>query len=199
MKQKTPAYVLEYAVYGYSNRTIDLQVNTSNGHFITLDGKNGEVKDFTGSLDKVKDLNFSDIEKEILQMKQVDEKEWERFREQSSWLWREKSNDQSNLHFTHSFGYTEGEAHFSYSESIDYLKFRPSSTKNDTREAAYKAVEKANGNEKIYAKRAKLTHVIDNNDTIREAWLVVIQPVGKAEHRLYLVDVETQKVDAIYE
>ena len=50
----------------------------------------------------------------------------------------------------------------------------------------------------IYAKREKLTEVINDEGEIRKAWLVVIQPFGTAEHKLYLVDVETNEVNALY-
>lgn len=199
LKQKTPAYVLDGAEYGYSNRTIDLDITTSNDHFITIDGKTGEVKRFTGYLKDYKKLDFSKIESDFLKMKNIDVEKFERTREQNFWMWREKSNNESTLEFTHQFGYTKGEALFSYSENIDYLKKDIKKIKNSTREEAYNAVKKAIGNEKIYAMRAKLTQVIDKNDTIRDAWLIVVQPFGKAEHLLYLVDIDTQKVDVIYE
>ncbi|WP_332634939.1 hypothetical protein [Halalkalibacter flavus] len=196
--EEMPEYVVDNVTYGYSNRTIDINISTINHHSIQLDGRTGEVLYFGGDLADYTTIDFNELEYKVLAWKKVQIDDWKRERISNFWEWREQEQEGTKLVFVHQFGYTEGEPLFTYSKNIDYFNQPNTSVKVASSQEAYDAV--ANSIDFTpYASRARLTHVIDENDQIRVAWLLVIQPYKKAEHRLYLVDIETKEWVSLYE
>lgn len=196
--QKRPEYVIDDVQYGYSNRTIEIYIITSNNHRFTLDGRTGEILYFSGSLDSQGQVNFEEIEAKILAQKKVKTEEWKRERHANIWEWREKDPGEMKLNYVHQFGYTKGQRLFMYDKGFDYYSEKDTNIKNASSREAYEAVAKEL-EYTPYASRAKLTEVIDENDQIRLAWLIVIQPYKTSEHRLYLVDIETKEWVSLYE
>ncbi|TKC19496.1 hypothetical protein [Robertmurraya kyonggiensis] len=196
--QKRPEYVIDDVQYGYSNRTIEIYIITNNNHLITIDGRTGEILYFSGSLESQGQGNFEEIEAKILAQKKVKTKEWQRERHSNFWEWREKDPDEMKLTYVHQFGYTEGQPLFMYDKGFDYYREKDNNIKNASSREAYEAVAQEL-EYTPYASRAKLTEVVDENDKIHLAWLIVIQPYKTSEHRLYLVDVETKEWVSLYE
>lgn len=196
--QKRPEYVIDDVQYGYSNRTIEIYIITSNNHHITLDGRTGEILYFKGILDSQGQVNFEEIEAKILAQRKVKTEEWQRERHSNIWEWREKDPGEMKLNYVHQFGYTKGQRLFMYDKVFDYYSEKDTNIKNASSREAYEAVAKEL-EYTPYASRAKLTEVIDENDQIRLAWLIVIQPYKTSEHRLYLVDIDTKEWVSLYE
>lgn len=198
LEQEVPAYVVDDVQYGYSNRTIEIQISTSNDQMISLDGHTGEILYFSGDLANYKQIDFEELVTKILKSKDIKPENWKRERIYSSWEWREKKPDDTKLSYVHDFGYTQGEPNFSYDKEIDYYRKVDRNVKISSSREAYEAVAKEL-EYTPYASRAKLTEVIDENDQIRLAWLIVIQPYKTSEHRLYLVDIDTKEWVSLYE
>lgn len=196
--QELPAYAIDGLQYGYSNREIEISISTSTDDFLFLDGHTGEVLYFSGELANSKEINFDELVRKVFRSKNINPLNWERKRIYSSWEWREKEPKDMELSYVHDFGYTEGEAYFSYEKSIDIYRKIGHNVKVESSREAYETVAKEL-NYTPYASRAKLTEVIDENDKIRLAWLIVIQPYKQSEHRLYLVDIETKEWVSLYE
>ncbi|RXI96491.1 hypothetical protein DS745_22540 [Anaerobacillus alkaliphilus] len=196
LDQEMPAYVLDNAWYGYSNRTIDLYIETAINHSFHLDGRTGEILYFAGDLNE--NTDFEELEKRILSKLELHPEKWERHRYSNFWDWREVGADPSKRSFYHQFGYTKGEPLFMYSKLINYYSRPSTDVKVASSNEAYEIVNPT-FDFIPYASRSKLAHVIDEDGMIREAWLLVIQPFGKANHRLYLVDLETKEVLSLYE
>jgi hypothetical protein len=198
--EEMPRYVVDNVSYGYSNRTIDINITTLNQHNIQLDGRTGEILYFGGELANYQKNDFQELENKVLTSKKVQIENWERERISNFWEWREKYSNQEELKlaYVHQFGYTKGEPLFTYSKIIDYYNQPMTKVTVASRKEAYEVV--ANSIDFTpYASRARLTHVIDENDEIRVAWLLVVQPYKKAGHRLYLVDIETKEWVSLYE
>ncbi|MFJ7977451.1 hypothetical protein ACIQZI_17425 [Peribacillus sp. NPDC096379] len=195
--QVTPEYALLEAQYDYGTGPIELKYFTKTGDAFTVSGKTAEVLRFSGNLSNR--VPFETLENTIISEKEADLSQWKRTRAQDSWYWSEESLEDSQVSYRYTFEYKEGVPAFSYSKNMNYRIPSDSGIKAIDREEAFKAVAKKVGKTSVYAKRAKLTQVINDEGEIRKAWLVVIQPFGTAEHKLYLVDVETNKVDALYE
>ncbi|WP_449619895.1 hypothetical protein [Robertmurraya sp. Marseille-Q9965] len=198
LEQDVPEYVVDDVQYGYSNRTIEIQISTSNDQMISLDGRTGEILYFSGDLANYKQIDFEELVTKILKSKDIKPENWKRERIYSSWEWREKKPDDTKLSYVHDFGYTQGEPNFSYDKEIDYYRKVDRNVKISSSREAYEAVAKEL-EYTPYASRAKLTEVIDENDQIRLAWLIVIQPYKTSEHRLYLVDIDTKEWVSLYE
>ncbi len=196
LDQDMPAYVLDNAWYGYSNRTIDLYIETAKNHSFQIDGRTGEIRYFSGDFQK--DTDFEKLENKIVAKLGLQPDKWERHRYSNFWEWREVGADPSKRSFNHLFGYTNGEPLFSYSKGINYYHRPSTNVKVASSKDAYEIV-KPMLDFTPYASRAKLAHVIDEDGMIREAWLLVIQPFGEANHKLYLVDIETKGVASLYE
>lgn len=198
--QELPEYIVDHVRYGYSNRTIDIYITTSNQHQFYLDGRTGEILYFGGELAPHEIVSYKALEHSILASKNIRLDKWNRERNEGFWEWRIKDSEheEQKLSFVHRFGYTEGEPLFTYEKGIDYYSRPNTSVSVASRKDAYEVVK-----ERIdytpYASRAKLTEVIDEDNHIRLAWLIVIQPYKKGEHRLYLVDLETKEVTTLYE
>ncbi|MFC0470698.1 hypothetical protein ACFFHM_09375 [Halalkalibacter kiskunsagensis] len=198
--EEMPRYVIDNVTYGYSNRTIDINITTLNQQNIQLDGRTGEILYFGGELVNYEKKDFHELENKVLANKKVQIEDWERDRFSNFWEWRERDIDQEEmkLAYVHQFGYTKGEPLFTYSKNLDYYNQPKTKVTVASRKEAYEVVANAI-DFTPYASRARLTHVIDENDDIRVAWLLVIQPYKKAEHRLYLVDIETKEWVSLYE
>lgn len=197
LEQDPPPFVINDVLYGYSNRTIDINIRTKTDH-ITIDARTGELLNFSGQLENYKTLKYGNFEVNKIQEEGIMVSEWKRARHDSSWFWTQSKTVKGTIPYSYYFSYTDGEPYFSYGKFIDYNRLPKSTTKNKSRESAYKAVINDGFNERIYAKRAKLTHVFDEGK-LKEAWLIVVQPFGSSEHQLYLVDAETNEVTNLYE
>ncbi|OIJ20778.1 hypothetical protein BKP45_08240 [Anaerobacillus alkalidiazotrophicus] len=198
--EEVPGYVVENVTYGYSNRTIEINITTVNQHTIHLDGRSGEILYFSGELANYETIHLQELENQVLTSKNIQIDNWEREGISNFWKWREKdrSPEEKKLSFVHEFSYSNDEPLFTYSKNVDYRHQPSTKVTVATNKEAYKAV--ASSIDFIpYASRARLTHVIDENDEMRLAWLLVIQPYKKAEHRLYLVDIETKEWVSLYE
>jgi hypothetical protein len=198
--EKVPEYVVDNVSYGYSNRTIEINITTLNQHNIHLDGRTGEILYFGGELANYEKKNFQELENKVLASKKVQINDWKRDRISNFWEWRKRDTDHEamKLSFVHQFGFTKGEPLFTYSKNLDYFNRPNTNVKVASSKEAYEVIAKSI-DYTPYASRARLTHVIDENDDIRVAWLLVIQPYKKAEHCLYLVDIETKEWVSLYE
>jgi hypothetical protein len=191
-----PSFSIKGIQHGYSNRRVELFIETKSQDQLIVNGFTGEVISFSTELDREEEL--AKMEDKILKLKGINDKKWDRTRIDSSWVWSEKEPDHTTLPYQHSFGYYKGSTFFRYHKRIDYLHHSRSNTNNAaSREALHAVLNQLSY--PPYATRTKFTNVVDQNDQIRKAWLVVVQPFGSTEHKLYLVDLETKKVDALYE
>ncbi|KHF39245.1 hypothetical protein [Halalkalibacter okhensis] len=198
--EEVPTYVVDNVWYGYSNKTIDINLSTLNDHSIHIDGRSGEILYFGGELTNDEKIDFQELETNILNSKNVQIEDWERTRSSNFWEWRKSATnpEEMKLSYVHQFGYTKGDPLFTYSKNIDYYNQPQTKVTVASSKEAYEVV--ANSLDYTpYASRSRLTYVIDENDDIRVAWLLVIQPYKKAEHRLYLVDIETKEWVSLYE
>jgi hypothetical protein len=171
---------------------------TAKGHSIHLDGHTGEVLYFAGNLENDEEVDFEEMETKILASKNIHFKNWKRERVSIFWEWRENDPDDMKLSYVHQFAHTIGDPLFIYDKGIDYYHKVERHVKIDSSKEAYAIIAKEI-DYTPYASRAKLTEVIDENDQIRLAWLIVIQPYKQSEHRLYLVDIETKEWVSLYE
>jgi hypothetical protein len=192
-----PDYIIDNIQYGYSNRIIELDYVTEKNHRIKIDGRTGEIIDFSGSLTN-SERSFSMIEEKILKSKGMNLEQWKRERVSNFWTWRLDKEQIQKLPFTHRFGYDQNDSYFSYSKGIDYFSIPKVRVRNASRDEAYKALA---GMLKPmpYAKRAKFSHMIDGDGNITEAWFIVVQPYARAERELYFVDIKTNEVTTVYE
>ncbi|OIJ14199.1 hypothetical protein BKP37_08935 [Anaerobacillus alkalilacustris] len=198
--EEVPGYVVDNVTYGYSNRTIEIHITTVNQHTIHLNGRSGEILYFSGELANYETIDLQELENKVLTSKNIQIDNWEREGNSNFWEWRERdrNREEMKLSFVHQFDYTNDEPLFTYSKNVDYHHQPSTNVTVATNKEAYEAV--ASSIDYIpYAQRARLTHVIDENDEVRVAWLLVIQPYKKAEHRLYLVDIETKEWVSLYE
>jgi hypothetical protein len=193
--EMTP-FSLQHVQHGYSNRRVEIFVEMKNQDHVMIDGFTGEVISFSTNLDHEEDL--PKMEEIILKIKDINPTDWDRTRAESSWVWSEKSQTWNHLFYQHVFGYYKGDTGFTYFKNIDHLFRLESHTRNSDGREAIRIIENQLSY-KPYATRAEFTFVVDENEQIRKAWLVIVQPFGSTEHRLYLVDVETNRVDSLYE
>ncbi|WP_246946094.1 hypothetical protein [Bacillus pinisoli] len=193
--EMTP-YVTWHVQYGYSNRRIEIMLEMKNQDRLVIDGFSGEVISFS------RDFNHEDelpeMEEKIKMLKGINLASWERFRSSSAWVYSKKHQTWNQLSYEHVFGYYKGYTGFTYYKTIDQLFHPKSHTKNSEGREAIQILEKQLSY-KPYATRAEFAYVVDRNEKMRKAWLVVVQPFGSSEHRLYLVDVETKRVDSLYD
>ncbi|MFJ5623244.1 hypothetical protein ACIQD3_10995 [Peribacillus loiseleuriae] len=194
--KETPEYMLFGVRYDYGTGPIELKYFTKTGDTFTVNGKTAELLDFSGDLSN--EISFKKLENTIMNEKEANLSQWKRTQMQDTWYWSEKNVEDSRVSYRYTFEYKEGVPAFSYSKTMNYRIPSDSGVKASDREEAFKAVAKKIGKTSIYAKRAKLTQIINDEGEIRKAWLVVIQPFGTAAHKLYLVDVETNEVNALY-
>ncbi|GAE35149.1 hypothetical protein [Halalkalibacter akibai] len=193
---EVPPYAIRRVQYGYSNRRIELMLETKERHNITIDGISGEIISFNG--DFPENQNFSEWENRLLAEKGISKSKWIRHRESNWWVWTMEKPSDRFLMYEHRFGYQHNDTFFSYDKAIDYFSIPKSKTKNAGSKEAIEIVLDHIG-QFPYATRTRFTHVINQHDEIKPAWLVVVQPYGSSERKLYLVNIETKEVEPLYE
>ncbi|WP_157796469.1 hypothetical protein [Bacillus sp. FJAT-45037] len=196
--KEVPPYVIDDVHNEYSYLPVRISISTKAGERVQIDGRTGDVIEFQLDLNEEIEFDGEEVEEMIVKQLDLHEQEWTRKKNTYfyEWSFNEPAIDQ--IFYVHRFSYSEVAPAFNYSRDIDYFN-RPSvKVSVASRKEAFDVI-KDELDYTPYATRYRLTQVVDDDGFVRLAWLIVIRPYQKAEHQLYLVDIETKEWVALYE